>query len=222
VTAAAQAVQPPPITENPQEHFARLRAWTAEKCADPDPVRRAAVHMALSAIAHRMMKYGPDESLNACSSRELMVLLLFLNGPLAEYVMRVAYFRSIIEGEHTIYEQFNSALFIPECRAWYWTIAEAVMARAPDPEAVTVWLENMRGEEKSVARLVIARCYPDVAHIDWLADVPDQTQPQNARLAAELCHVLLTKPSYVPLVKNYLRTHPHVRYAVPEDRWPKI
>lgn len=222
MTEADNALQPPPANVDPQAEFAKLRAWINDNCGDPDPVRRGAVAMAISAVAHRLLKYGPDETLNGLSARELMCLLLYANGNLAEYLMRVAYFRSIIEGDHMIYEQMNTTLFIPECRAWYWTIAEAMMARAPDPEAVTVWLEKMTGEEKAVARLVIARCFPDVAHVDWLNDLPDVSQPQFARLAAEMCSILFTNPNYRAVVANYLRSHPHVRFAVPEERWPKL
>ncbi len=214
-------VTAPPADANPQEHFTALRTWLTANCLDQNPVRRGSYSMAMSAIAHRLLKYGPDESLNNLTSRDLMALLIYLNGSMAEWVMRLAYFRSIIEGEHAIYEHFNETLFIPECRAWYWTIAEAMMARSPDPEAMTVWLENMTGEEKATARLVIARVFPDTAHIDWLADLPDTRPAPMARLGAELALILQEKREYRPLIQRFLREHPHVRYAVPEHRWEK-
>jgi hypothetical protein len=214
-------VTAPPPDANPQEHFAALRGWLTEHCIDSNPVRRGSYSMAMSAIGHRLIKYGPDESLNNLTSRDLMALLIYLNGSTAEYVMRIAYFRAIIEGEHEIYEHFNTTLFIPECRAWYWTIAEAMMARSPDPEAMTVWLENMQGEEKATARLVISRVFPDTAHIDWLQDLPDTRSAPMARLGAELALILQQKPHYRPLIQRFLREHPHVRYAVREDRWER-
>ncbi len=218
----AEALTPQPAGIDPQVEFAKLRAWVTDHACDTHPVRRAAVSMAMSAVAHRLLKFGPDASLDAMSARELIQLLMYTNGPLAEFLMRVIYFRALIEGDHPIYEHLNTTLFIPECRAWYWTIAEALMARAPNPDEVTTWLENMRGEEKSTARLIVARVYPDVAHIDWLHDLPDTTQPQLARLGAELCAILLENPLYVTAVRNFLRLHPHVRYAVGEDRWGKL
>jgi hypothetical protein len=222
MTNATDALKPPPAEASPQEHFTALRAWVAEHCLDPHPVRRSAYQMAMSAICHRLIKYGPDEVLNGLSSRDLMCLLIYINGQVAEYVMRTAYFRAIVEGEHDIYEHFNQTLFIPECRAWYWTIAEAMMARSPDPEAVTAWLENMSPEEKATARLIIARVYPDTAHIDWLGQVPDPEKPPMARLAAELALILKQKKEYLSVLKTYLREHPHVRFAVPDERWGKL
>ena len=222
MTESATALAGPPLQANPAEHFAALRSWVSAHCLDPDPIRRSVFQMSMSAIAHRLMKYGPDEVLNGLTSRDLMCLLIYNNGPLAEYLMRAAYFRAIIEGQHDIYEHMNTTLFIPECRAWYWTIAEAMMARSPNPEAITVWLENMTGEEKATARLIIARVYPDTAHIDWLSEVPDTTKAPMARLAAELGVILSQKKEYKTVLKTYLREHPHVRYAVSEANWGKL
>lgn len=219
---AAEALQEQPAHIDPQQAYAQLRAWITANCADENPVRASAYGMALSATSHRLLKFGPDATLDGMRARDLMNLLIYLNGPMAEYVMRTAYFRSIIEGEHAIYEHFNTTLFIPECRAWYWTIVEAMLGKAPEPEQVTVWLENMTGEEKSTARLIIARVYPDLAHVDWLHDLPDTTKPPLARLGAELCALLLDNPAYDIIVRNFLRIHPHVRYAVGEDRWGKL
>ena len=212
----------PPPEASPQEHFTALRGWLTEHCIERDPVRRGAYSMAISHLAHCLIKYGPDERLNNLQARDLMALLIYTNGSMAEYVMRLAYFRAIIEGDHAIYEHFNQTLFIPECRAWYWTLAEAMMARSPDPEAITVWLENMTGEEKATARLVIARVYPDTAHIDWLSDIPDTRPAPMARLAAELALILMQKKEYIPVLKKFLRERPHVRYAVGDERWGKL
>ncbi len=201
-------------TVNPQVEFAKLRAWINEHCFDKDPVRKSSYVMALSAVAHRLLKYGPDETMNSLSSRDLMCLLIYTNGLMAEYLMRTAYFRAIIEGQHDIYEYMNTTMFIAECRAWYWQIAEAVMGRAPDPVAVGVWLENMKGEELAVARLIISRIYPDLAHISWLDDISDTTSVQGARAAAELCSIMLQKKDYKAAVERFLREHPHVRHAI--------
>lgn len=216
---AAEALQPPPPDIDPQAEFAKLRAWTVQHCADSNPIRSASVGMAYSAYAHRLLKYGPDDSFNALSARELLLLCLYLNGPLAEYILRVAYFRALIEGDHDIYEYFNTTLFIPECRAWYWTIVEAMLGKHPSPDEVTVWLEAMHGEEKSTARLIIARVFPDTAHSDWLGDLPDTDHPAHGRLAAEICLILASNPLYTSIVKTYLRTHPQARYSIPEQRW---
>ncbi len=222
MSEAAAALQPVPPEASPQEHFNALRAWITANCLDKDPVRKGSYSMAMSAISHRLIKYGPDESLNNLTSNDLMALLMYLNGAVAEYVMRLAYFRSIIEGEHAIYEHMNTTLFIPECRAWYWTIAEAMMGKAPDPEAMTVWLENMTGEEKGTARLIIARVFPDTAHIDWLSEINETKTAPMARLAAELALILKEKKAYHDVLKMYLRQRPHVRYAVGEQRWGKL
>jgi hypothetical protein len=217
-TVATIAEQPRPVSPeaNPQEEFKKLREWVAAHCNTGHSVRDSAVHMARSAIIHRLMKYGPDETLNACSAREVMALLVFVNGCMAEYLMRVAYIRAIIEGDHEVYEHLNTTLFIADHRAWYWQIVEAMLGQAPDPQAVTVWLENAKGEELSVARLIICRAYPDLAALTWLDDVPASTP----RLAAEIAKVIASDPRKHGAVKAYLRNHPEVRYSVPEGDLP--
>jgi len=79
-----------------------------------------------------------------------------------------------------------------------------------------VWLEAAKGEELSVARLIICRVYPDLAQLAWLEDVPE-TVP---RLAAEILKVIATDKSRHGAVKAWLRDHPEVRFSVPEDTWP--
>lgn len=100
----------PTIADDPQVHFAALRAWIDTFCSTGHPVRDSSYRMAMSSLGHRILKYGPDETLNNLTSRDLCCLLLYSNGNLAEYLMRVAYFRSIIEGEHAIYEYMNTTL----------------------------------------------------------------------------------------------------------------
>lgn len=210
------AVHEPTATDNAQEHFAKLREWVVARQSTGHSVRDASVYMAKSALIHRLLKFGPDETLNRCSAREIMELMIFVNGLAAEWLMRVAYIRSIIEGDHEIYEYINTTLFIADLRAWYWQLTEALMGRAPDPAGVTVWLENMRGEELSVARLIICRLYPDLALLSWLDDVPEATP----RLAAEICKVIAQDRIKRGAVKAYLRDHPAVRYSVPEGDLP--
>jgi hypothetical protein len=214
--AHSKAVPEPTEADNPQVHFAKLREWVAEHCAAGHPIRDSAVAMARSAIIHRLLKFGPDETLNTCSARDLMALLLYTNALLAEYIMRTAYIRAIIEGDHEVYEQLNKTLFITDLRVWYFQLVEALLGRAPVPEQVTVWVENMKGEELSVARLIICRVYPDLALLTWLNDVPEQTP----RIAAEIAKVLATDKSKHGALKAYLRDHPEVRYSVPAGELP--
>lgn len=185
-------------------------------CQSGNAIRDSAVSMARSAMIHRLMKYGPDETLNTAPAREIMGLLIFTNGLMAEYLMRIAYFRSIIEGDHAVYEAINGTQFIAECRAWYWQIVEAMMGKSPEPEAVTAWLEKATGEELSIARLIICRVYPDLALLSWLDDVPE-TLP---RLAAEIGKVICTDKLKHGAMKAWLRDHLAVRYCVPEGTWP--
>lgn len=193
----------PAPTNDPQEALAQLRAWTAKHCGAGHPIRDSALAMARSALVHRLLKYGPDETLNTCSARDLLSLTIFTNGAVAEYLIRTSYIRALIEGDYDLTDYLNTTLFIPDIRAWYWQIVEAMLGRSPNPEAVTVWLENMTGEEKSVARLIIARVYPDTAHIAWLDDVPDHLP----RLSAEILR-LLTAPARKSFIETYLREHP--------------
>jgi hypothetical protein len=214
--AHTQTVPEPTEADNPQEHFAQLRTWVVEHCNTGHPVRDSAVAMARSAIIHRLLKFGPDETLNTCSAREIMALLVYTNALLAEYLMRVAYIRAIIEGDHEVYEQLNKTLFITDLRAWYFQLVEALLGKAPNPEQVTVWVENMKGEELSVARLIICRVYPDLALLTWLDEVPEQFP----RIAAEIAKVIASDKSKHAALKAFLRGRPDVRYSVPEGELP--
>lgn len=202
----------PTENDSAQEHFQALRTWIDTFVSTGHPVRDSAYRMAMSSLGHRILKFGPDESLNNLTAKDLLCLLLYSNGTLAEYLMRVAYFRSLIEGEHEIYERFNQTLFIPECRAWYWKLSEALMSKAPDPAEVTAWVDEMTGEEKGVAHLIIGRLYPDLAALSWLDGLETISAP-GAKLASELVRILAGKHEYKAALERYLREHPHVRYA---------
>ncbi len=73
----------------------------------------------------------------------------------------------------------------------------------------------------AVLQTLCPRVFPDVAHPSWLDEVPETDRcPPLARLAAELATILLQK--YEAIVKNFVRNHPHVRYAVPEQHWGRL
>ncbi len=190
-----------------QEHFAELRHWVIEHCNAGHAVRQACYSMSLSAIVHRLIKYGPDETINNLTSRDLLNLLIFTNGDIAEWLMRTAFTRALIEDDSEIFEHLANLPFMPECTAWYWKIVEGLVGAAPDPEAMAAWLEALPPEEKSLARLLVARTYPDTAHMDWLHDVPDSCP----RIAYLLAAIIAQKELYRNALDNWMRDHPLVR-----------
>jgi hypothetical protein len=173
--------------------------------------------MSISTAVHRLIKYGPDQLLNLYTARDLLNVLPYVNGGIAEYIMRTAFTRAIVENDETVIDHLANCIFFPEVRAWYWTLVEAICGKAPNPEEVTAWVSGMQGEELSVARLMIARVYPDTVHSSWLHDLPN-----IPRLQAEVCQLLSLKADYRTIVQNYLREHPAAKYCVPQAYWANL
>jgi hypothetical protein len=187
--------------------FVQLREWIHRECRDSDPIRDTTYKMALTAVVHRLIKYGPDASLNNLDCRDLMNLLLYVNGPVAEWVIRLAFTRSLIEGEEAVTERLMGTTLMAEVRAWYDKLVSSLVGDAADPGEATAWMDAMQGEELSIARLVSARVFPDLAHSSWLHDLPE-----IPRLQAEMCILLKRIPEYQGLVKNYLAERPWVKW----------
>jgi hypothetical protein len=193
--------------KSPQEYFAELRHWILAHCHTGHPVRQSAYQMSLTAIVHRMMKIGPDESLNHLTSRDLLTMLLYTNGEVAEWLMRAAFTRALIEDDRDVYEHLAKLPFMPECTAWYWKIVAGLIGAAEDAQESTDWLHALPAEEKALARLLIARCFPDTAHIDWLHDIPEHCPA----IAYHLARIIAQKKDYQHAVENWLRDRPLVR-----------
>ncbi len=187
--------------------YVQLREWIAANLKDPDPIRDSSYKMALSAIVHRLIKWGPDDSLNNLTSRDLCNLLVYVNGPVAEWVIRLAFSRSLIEGNDYITNRLMATTLMAEVRAWYDKLCASLIGEASDPQEATKWMDSMQGEELSIARLVCARIFPDLAHSSWLHDLPDVP-----RLQAEMCVLLRRIPEYQSIVRNYLAERPWVKW----------
>lgn len=198
--AAAQVQEPPQVV------FQRLREWVVANCSAGHPVRHSAYAMALTANVHRMIKFGPDATLDHLTARDLMNLLIYTNGDVAEWMMRAAFARALIEDDRLVYETLANYPFMAECTAWYWRVVQAVIGQSPDPAGVTEWLNSLPPQEKSIARLLCARAYPDIAHIAWLDDVPEDCPA----VAYQLAMFARRKENYQNAVDNWLRAHPMV------------
>ncbi len=198
--------QPAP-SKSPQAHFNDLRQWVLAHCGTGHPVRQSAYQMSLTAIVHRLIKFGPDEILNHLTARDLMNLLFYINGEVAEWVMRAAFTRALIEDDRLVYEKLADTIFIAECRLWYWKIVEGIAGLSPDPAALTSWVESLSGEEKALARLLVARVYPDTAHISWLDEVPKECPA----IAYQLARILSSKKDCAQYSERWVRERPMVR-----------
>ncbi len=207
MTETAAAAVEPAKEKTPQEYFTELRTWILANLSDSDPIRQNAYVMSLTAYVHRFIKFGPDDSLNHLNARDCMFLLIYTNGQCAEWLMRAAFTRAIIENDELITERLASSPFIAECSMWYWKLIEGITGQSPDPAALTQWLEALPKEEQSIARLIILRVFPDTAHMDWLNDVPDT----NPRLQWELARIIAQKSDYKHAVDNWLRERPLAR-----------
>ncbi len=193
--------------KSPQEIFNELRRWVLEKLGTGDSIRQAAYQMSLTAIVHRLVKFGPDETLNHLTARDLMYLLLYTNGEIAEWIMRAAFTRALVDDDRFVYEHLASLPFMPECTSWYWSIIQGILGQSPDPDALTKWVESLPMEEKSLARLLIARVYPDTAHMSWLTEVPDDCP----FIAYQLARIVSLKEDCRNAAENFVRDRPLVR-----------
>lgn len=193
--------------KSPQEHFSDLRTWVLTNTSTGHPVRQAAYQMSLTAIIHRLVKFGPDETLNHLTARDLLNLLIYTNGEIAEWLMRSALTRALIEDDRAVYEHLATLPFMPECTHWYWKLVSGLIGQAPDPAEQEIWFDELPPEEKALARLLTARVYPDVAHIDWLHEIPAHCY----LLAYKLAAIVALKPEYTRAVESWLRERPMVR-----------
>lgn len=195
------------VEKSPQEHFNELRQWVTEHCHTGHPVRQSAYLMSLTAVVHRLMKIGPDETLNHLTARDLLNMLIYVNGEMAEWLMRSAFTRALIDDDSEIFDLFAHRPFIGESTAWYWKLVQGILGQSPDPNADTEWLQGLPPEEKALAHLMIARVFPDTAHIDWLHDVPENCP----RIAYKLAGIIAQRPGYQHAIENWLRDRPKVR-----------
>ncbi len=194
-----------------------LRQWITTECSLGESVRDDAYRCALSAIVHRVMKWGFEPALNLLTARDAMNCVLMAGGEGAEMFIRLAFTRGLIEDDRAVVQRLLDTPFIPESRAF----VSKIMHGLTDGEAAlaeaAAWIDTLRGEELSIACLVIGRHAPAVIDIEWLMQCPEA----NPRLCAEMAMLLLREERYDTVVKAWVRARPRVRYAVDSDRWPK-
>ncbi len=218
--ALADPVEAPPFdaTKLVQE----LRVWITEHCSLGDSVRDESYRCALSALVHRVMKWGFEPTLNLLTARDAMNCVLMAGGEGCEFFLRLAFVRGLIEDDRVVVQRLQLLPFIPECRVYLSIIIKALTGDEDALFAAAHWMETLEGEELSIACLVIGRQVPALIDLEWLTKCP----VTNPRLQAEMCLLLLGRdtqygPQYEAVVKQYIRDRPHVRYAVDTDRWPK-
>lgn len=172
------------------------------------PVRESHLSMALSAAVHRLLKFGPDETLNEMGSVELLRLLPFVNGPHATWVMSTAFTRAIIEDQRVIIDRFGHLRFlIPAELIWFHTLITTLMQAPTKPEEAWKLVEALEGEEKCVARVVMGRIYPGAAKVGWLED----SETMHPKLALATVDVVAQNPAYTHICESWVRDRPMVR-----------
>lgn len=195
-----------------------LRVWILKECSLGEHVRDESYRCSISAIVHRVMKWGWEPTLNAMSARDLMTCILMAGGEGAEFFMRCAFTRGLIEDDRVVVQRLLDTPFIPECRLF---LSKIVHALTDGPDAMAEgarWMETLHGEELSIACLVVGRHVPGVVDPEWLTGCPEA----NPRLCAEVALLLLKQDRFEAVVKNYVRARPKVRYAVDQDRWGRL
>ncbi len=190
-----------------QVAFAHLRTWIAEHCGAGDQVRQSGYGMALSSHVHRLIKFGPDRSLDHLTARDLLNILIYINGSAAEWLMRSAFTRALIEGDMAVVDHLMTTCFMPEVRGWYHRLVAGLLGQVEDTAAQEEWLHAMESEQKAIARLVTMRLYPDTATISWLHEAPEHPQLQAAMAAV----LGLAKPELQGAVEAFVRERPGVR-----------
>lgn len=191
-----------------------LQAWIRTHCSLGDPVRDEAYRCGLSAVVHRIIKWGFEETLNTLSARDCMTCCLLVGAEVAEMFLRTAFTRAIVEDDLVVLQRLMKSPFIPQSRAW---LVKLGTLMGGDEEALKEgarWVETMRGEELILASILMARAAPQIADIAWL----DQAADVPPAVAASLCRELMKQERFQTVVRNWVRTRPAVRYAG-EDYW---
>lgn len=184
-------------------------------CGTGEPVRDEAYRAGLSALVHRLLKFGFEETLNRLTASDCLNCCLMCGGHAAEFFLRTAFTRALIEDDRKIVDRLLQTPFIPESRLWLARLMASVQGDQKALEEGAQWLESMDGEERAIASLIIGRIFPQFPEMEWLTACPT-TYP---RLAAEMALLLLKLPERRGVVMNYLRDHPAVRFSVDDARW---
>lgn len=196
--------------------YLELQAWIRGTCSLGDQVRDEAYRCGISAVVHRLIKWGWDESINYLNARDCLTACLMCGGEFAEMFLRAAFTRAIIEDDREVLQKLQTTPFIPQSRFWLAKLAQGV--RGESVEALmdcAKWMQEMQGEELMLASILIARSRPDLADIGWL-EKADEVPP---RTAAALCLELVKRPEWQKVVKDWVRARPAVRYSVEDERW---
>ena len=202
--ASAAPAPPAPAASSPATFdFAGLREWTLETLRDPEPVREAFIHVQLGTLIRRLAMFGPEDSLQRCSGRELVRGASLAGGALAALLARTAATHAIVEDDHLL---LNA---LARYRADGGVIAWAIELAALPVESVAAHLALItdRDEELHVARLIVSRAHPQVLDPAWLWAVP----PTMPRVIAEMARAgadvaLAWCLSHSPNVSCYYRT----------------
>lgn len=190
--------------------FAGLREWTLETLRDPEPVREAFIHVQLGTLIRRLAMFGPEDSLQRCSGRELVRGASLAGGALAVLLARTAATHAIVEDDLLLLNALATY------RADGGVIAWAIELAALPVEAVAAHLALItdREEELHVARLIVSRAHPQVLDPAWLWAVP----PTMPRVIAELARCALRhRPELNASVGQLLQRQPAVLMAVEPD-----
>lgn len=206
----------PTPTQPISDPFRELLPWIVEHCSLGDSVRDECYRCGLSAIVHRVLKFGYEEALNRLSARDCLSCCLMCGGIVAEFFLRMAFTRALVEDDQLVVSRIAQTPFIPESRLWLAKLAKALQGSQEEVEEGALWVETMDGEERAIASLLIGRIYQDFTSLEWLTACP-LTYP---RLAAEIALLLLARSKdHDAVIIRYLRDHPEVRHSVDDQRW---
>lgn len=192
-----------------------LRQWAAEHCLPEHPIHRGVMRQALSALLHRVLKFGPEAGLAQCTGRDLTYLASCMGGPGAAFFLRTALVRGIVEDDSELVTFLLALPLCPEVLLWIQRLMAWVMANdEPSVQAMLEWLQSLHAagalEELTLATVIITRVHPQLANPDFLEYVPLDYPP----LAAALCRVLMVQPHYRNRVIAWLGAHPVVRWSM--------
>ncbi len=211
---ADPVVEAPPFDANAL--VTELRVWIKEHCTLGDSVRDDAHQCALSALVHRVCKWGHEPTLNLLTARDALTCVLMAGGEGAELFLRLAFVRGLIEDDREVVQRLMDLPFVPESRAF---LSVLIRGLSGDDDALfkaAHFMETLEGEELSIACLVIGRQIPALIDATWLSQCPET----NPRLQAEIALLLLrADEKYETVVKSYVRARPRVRYAVDPTLW---
>jgi hypothetical protein len=145
-----------------------FRQWIHEFTRSKSIVREEAIRTSLSALLHRLNKFGDEWLIETLSARELLRLVLFTTNKAAHLFLSAAFTRAIIAEDQDFIEGLSKFSIIEEQKAWL--NRHSNLSHKSAQKLIDTHEQNIDEESQAVGRILIARQYPRFGMESWIND----------------------------------------------------